>query len=102
MPEGLSTPLHERGAGLSEGQLQRLAVARALLSRRPILLLDEATSALDENTERDLLANISAMNNVTCLIVTHRPAALSVADAVIGVENGCISLLRERGIDEKI
>ena len=42
------------------------------------------------------------MNNVTCLIVTHRPAALSVADAVIGVENGCISLLRERGIDEKI
>ncbi len=102
LPEGLSTPLHERGAGLSEGQLQRLAVARALLSRRPILLLDEATSALDENTERDLLANISAMNNVTCLIVTHRSAALSVADAVIGVENGCISLLRERGIDEKI
>ena len=91
MPEGLSTSLKERGGGLSEGQLQRLAVARALLSERPILLLDEATSALDSDTEKALLCNIRAMKNKTCLIVTHRPAALEIADEVIRVEKGVIS-----------
>lgn len=94
LPEGLSTSLRERGGGLSEGQLQRLAVARALLSDRPILLLDEATSALDEETERRLLSNIRAMRDKTCLIVTHRPAALSVADEVLRVENGVLSVVR--------
>ena len=91
LPEGLSTSLKERGGGLSEGQLQRLAVARALLSDRPILLLDEATSALDSDTEKALLCNIRAMKNKTCLIVTHRPAALEIADEVIRVEKGVIS-----------
>ena len=91
LPEGLSTSLKERGGGLSEGQLQRLAVARALLSDRPILLLDEATSALDSDTEKALLCNIRAMKNKTCLIVTHRPAALEIADEVIRVEMGVIS-----------
>ena len=94
LPEGLSTSLRERGGGLSEGQLQRLAVARALLSDRPILLLDEATSALDEETERRLLSNIRAMRDKTCLIVTHRPAALSVADEVLKVEDGVLFLVR--------
>lgn len=90
LPQGLDTVLTERGGGLSEGQLQRLAVARALLSNRPILLLDEATSALDGDTERLLLENISALQNKTCLIVTHRPKALEIADAVLHIENGKI------------
>ena len=94
LPQGLSTSLRERGGGLSEGQMQRLAVARALLSDRPVLLLDEATSALDEDTERQLLYNIRALRNKTCLIVTHRPAALSVADEVLRVERGVLSVVR--------
>lgn len=91
LPEGLHTPLLERGSGLSEGQLQRLAVARAILSQRPILLLDEATSALDEDTEKQLLENIKGLQNRTCLIVTHRPAALSIADRILTVDNGKIT-----------
>ena len=80
---GLDTPLGERGAGLSEGQLQRLAVARAVFSESPILLLDEATSALDAETERRLLENFRSMTDRTVLIVTHRPAALSICDRVL-------------------
>ena len=90
LPLGLYTPLLEKGAGLSEGQLQRLAVARAILSKRPILLLDEATSALDGETERTLLENIKGLQGKTCLIVTHRPAALTIADHVFYVDNGKI------------
>lgn len=90
LPEGLQTSLTERGGGLSEGQLQRLAVARAILSERPILLLDEATSALDEATEGRLLENIKRLADKTCLIVTHRPAALAIADRVLTVADGKI------------
>lgn len=90
LPQGLNTVLSERGEGLSEGQLQRLAIARALLSERPVLLLDEATSALDGETEQMLLANIRALENKTCLIVTHRPAALDIADGILSVENGMV------------
>ena len=90
LPQGLHTPLFERGDGLSEGQLQRLAIARALLSDRPILFLDEATSALDEATEKRLLENIKVLNDKTCLIVTHRPAALEIADNILKIENGKI------------
>ncbi len=90
LPDGLQTSLNEGGAGLSEGQLQRLAVARALLSERPILLLDEATSALDADTEKTLLENIKNFTDKTCLIVTHRPAALHIADRIITIENGKI------------
>lgn len=88
LPEGLETSLTERGGGLSEGQLQRLAVARAILSDRPILLLDEATSALDSETESALLHNIKGLQGKTCLIVTHRPAATELADGVWHIENG--------------
>lgn len=88
LPQGLQTPLNEGGAGLSEGQMQRLAVARAILSNRPILLLDEATSALDGETEIRLLENIRALKDKTCFIVTHRPAALSIADRVLHLEKG--------------
>ncbi len=89
LKEGLNTPLQERGGGLSEGQVQRLAVARALLSAREILLLDEATSALDEQTEERMLANLARARK-TCMIVTHRPAALRLADRVLHVEGGKI------------
>ncbi len=91
LPQGLQTKLNEGGEGLSEGQLQRLNVARAILSNRPILLLDEATSALDGETEERLLKNIRALKNKTCLIVTHRPAALAIADKVLRVEEGVIT-----------
>ena len=90
LPQGLQTPLNENGGGLSEGQTQRLAVARAILSDRPILLLDEATSALDGETESRLLENIRALKDKTCLIVTHRPAALNIADRILTVENSKI------------
>ena len=87
LPDGLNTKLAEGGEGLSEGQIQRLAVARAILSGRPILLLDEATSALDGETEQKLLTNIQALKDKTCLIVTHRPAALSIANRILNVED---------------
>ncbi len=94
LPNGLQTTLSEGGGGLSEGQMQRLAVARAILSDRPILLLDEATSALDEETERALLENIRNLKDKTCLIVTHRPAALEIANHIIKVENGKIITIK--------
>ena len=85
------TVLGERGVGLSEGQAQRVAVARALLSKAPILLLDEATSALDEKTEAKLLKNISKMRDKTCIIVTHRRAALEICDYTLHIEEGVMS-----------
>lgn len=83
LPEGLDTHLGERGAGLSEGQLQRIAIARAIYSQRPILLLDEATSALDEVTEARVLDNLRSMTDKTVIIVTHRPKALEITDKII-------------------
>ena len=80
---GLDTPLGERGTGLSEGQMQRLAIARAILSDRPILLLDEATSALDQMTEQHLLENLRAMTDKTVIIVTHRGAARDICEKCI-------------------
>ena len=77
---GLEAWIGERGIGLSEGQAQRVAVARALLSGAPILLLDEATSALDEETEARMLENIGKMREKTVIIVTHRPAALRICN----------------------
>ena len=85
---GLQAILGERGMGLSEGQAQRVAVARALLSGAPILLLDESTSALDEETEARLLANISAMRDKTCFIVTHRKAAKTICDYELHISEG--------------
>ena len=83
LPEGLDTTLGERGAGLSEGQMQRIAIARAVFSDRPVMLLDEATSALDEASETRLLDNLKAMTDKTVIIVTHRPAALDITDKII-------------------
>ncbi len=87
LPEGLDTLLSERGAGLSEGQIQRLSIARALLFDAPILLFDESTSALDEQTETELLSNIKNMTDKTVLFITHRNTSISVCDHIIHVEN---------------
>ena len=80
LPEGLDTQLGENGYGLSEGQAQRLSIARAVLSGAPILLLDEATSALDPQTEALVLQRLKTLENRTCIAVTHRPAASELAD----------------------
>lgn len=90
---GLDAMLGERGLGLSEGQAQRVAIARALLSNAPILLLDESTSALDDETEARLLENISALRNKTCLIVTHRKAALAICNRQLHIAKGRITQL---------
>ncbi|MEE1315129.1 MAG: ABC transporter ATP-binding protein [Faecalimonas sp.] len=79
---GVDTELGEKGHGLSEGQMQRLAIARAVFADSPILLLDEATSALDEDTECKLLENLKHMTNKTVLIVTHRMRALEICNKV--------------------
>ena len=88
LDDGLDTLLGERGTGLSEGQMQRLAIARAVFSGRPVLLLDEATSALDSNTEREVLLNLRNMTDKTVIIVTHRPAALEICDRVVKFAEG--------------
>lgn len=85
LEQGVDTLLGERGAGLSEGQMQRIAIARAIYSSSPILLLDEATSALDETTEVRLLENLRSMTDKTVIIVTHRRAALSICDKQIDI-----------------
>lgn len=80
LEKGVDTVLNERGQGLSEGQMQRIAIARAIFSEHPILLLDEATSALDEVTEEKVLHNLKTMTDKTVLIVTHRMAVLDICD----------------------
>lgn len=91
LPNGLDTVLGESGAGLSEGQAQRLAIARAVLGGAPVLLLDECTSALDEETERKVLQRLRALENRTCIAVTHRPAAVALCDWRLDVSDGKIS-----------
>lgn len=88
LPQGLDTPLGQRGAGLSEGQMQRLAVARAVYSQAPVLLLDEATSALDAETEREMLANLRALPGRAAVLVTHREATLAACDRVVEIRKG--------------
>lgn len=88
LPEGMETKIGENGFGISEGQAQRIAIARAILGGAPILLLDEATSALDETTEAALLNNIRRMKKKTVLIVTHRPAALEICNRHLILKEG--------------
>ena len=87
---GLDTMLGERGAGLSEGQVQRIAIARALLQDAPVLLLDEATSALDGETEKRILRNIRNMTDKTCIVITHKAAALDMCEKNIHLAAGKI------------
>ncbi|MCR5168570.1 MAG: ABC transporter ATP-binding protein/permease [Oscillospiraceae bacterium] len=91
--DDVDTELGERGSGLSEGQMQRLAIARAIYADAPVLLLDESTSALDEDTERRLLENLRGMTDKTVIIVTHRKAALSICDRVLQfTETGAVEI----------
>lgn len=86
LPKGIHNPVGERGRGLSEGQSQRLAIARAVLRDAPILLLDEATSALDVTTERQVLKNIMTRQpNKTCIVTSHRPSVLNLCQRVYRV-----------------
>lgn len=86
LPQGLDTVCTEAGGGLSEGQAQRIAIARALLRNRSIMLFDEATSALDPDTERQLLENILADHKKTIIFITHRPAVVDYCNQVLRVE----------------
>lgn len=89
---GLDATVGERGNGLSQGQIQRLAIARALLSNAPVLLLDEATSALDIPTEKQLLANLTGgRQGRTCIVTTHRESMLESAHRIYRIENGNIT-----------
>lgn len=83
LPKGLDSDCTEQGGGLSEGQAQRIAIARALLRRGDIMLFDEATSALDPDTERTLLHNILAQQRKTVIFITHRPAVVDYCDKVL-------------------
>ena len=96
LPEGLQAPVGERGRGLSEGQAQRLAIARAILKDAPVLLLDEATSALDVATERQVLRNIvDGCPDRTCIITTHRPTVLGLCGRVYQVLDGRVRVLTQ-------
>ncbi|MGL6105329.1 ABC transporter ATP-binding protein [Romboutsia sp.] len=86
---GLNTKLGEKGTSISDGQAQRLAIARAFVRKKPILILDEATSALDSNTELKVLKSVKELgHNPTCIIITHRPNSLSICDRILKLENG--------------
>ena len=86
LPEGLNTLCSEQGGGLSEGQAQRIAIARSLLRNCSIMLFDEATSALDPETERQLLQNILSSHDKTIIFITHRPAVVDYCDQVLRIE----------------
>lgn len=94
LPQGLDTALGENAAGLSEGQAQRLSLARAVLSGAPILLLDEVTSSLDPDTEQLVLRRISRLEGRTCIAVTHRPAILDIADYRLNITESGAMLTR--------
>ncbi|MGE5372301.1 MAG: ABC transporter ATP-binding protein [Solirubrobacterales bacterium] len=92
LPHGIETVIGEGGLGISEGQAQRIAIARAFLKKAPIMILDEATSALDGETELQVLNAIQSLGHRrTCLIITHRPSALRICSRVLRLENGILS-----------
>ena len=96
LPQGIDTAVGENAMGLSEGQAQRLAIARAILSNAPILLLDECTSALDAATEEQVMMRIKALPGKTCIAVTHRPAAVRLCDWRLEVDNGRIKAVNNQ------
>ncbi|MCD7717016.1 MAG: ABC transporter ATP-binding protein/permease [Lachnospiraceae bacterium] len=103
LPDGIYSEIKERGGGFSEGQAQRLSIARALLRKSPILLLDEATSALDVATERRLLRNImSDKYPRTCIVTTHRPTVLTICDRVYAIRNRQCEVLDEKAVEQMI
>jgi ABC-type multidrug transport system fused ATPase/permease subunit len=101
LDDKLSTIIGEKGIGLSEGQAQRIAIARAFLRNKPILILDEATSALDLETEVKVLESIKTLRSKSiCLIITHRPSALGICSKILKLENGNISVYDKTNITE--
>ncbi len=103
MPNGINSELKERGGGISEGQAQRLSIARAIIRKSPLLLLDEATSALDVATERRVLKNIMKDDYPRTLIVTtHRPTVLSACDRVYAIKDKKCKVLNSEEIDEMV
>jgi ABC-type multidrug transport system fused ATPase/permease subunit len=91
LPDKQETVIGENGYGLSEGQAQRISIARALISQKPVLILDEATSALDSDTELDVLNSIASLRPLpTCIIITHRKAAIEFCNRIFTIENGSI------------
>ena len=92
LEHGFDTVLGESGAGLSEGQAQRVSIARAVLSGAPVLLLDEATSALDAVTEQRVLERLNALPGRVCIAITHRPAALALSDRQMVIADGKITV----------
>jgi len=103
LPEGLESLLLEGGGGLSQGQLQRLSIARAILADAPVLLLDEATSALDVDTERRVLRNIlQVQSNKTVIVTTHRPSVLSICSQVYQISNHRVALQTQEEIQARI
>ena len=100
LPDGLDTKCTEQGGGLSEGQAQRISIARALLRNRSIMLFDEATSALDPDTERKLLQNILSKRDKTIIFITHRPAVMEYCDQTIEIKkrHSCREYIKERQV----
>lgn len=92
LPMQFDTILGEKGAGLSEGQMQRIAIARALYADRPVLILDESTSALDQQTERKLLDNLKQLTDKTVLFVSHRLQALEICSKQLHFEEGMVQM----------
>ena len=97
LPQKMNTPISERGSNFSDGQIQRISIARALLRNAPVLVMDEATSALDAETEEKVLGNMmKAYPNRTCIITTHRPSMLNYCNRIYRLnENGNLTLYRE-------
>lgn len=103
LPDGINSKIGERGAGFSEGQAQRLSIARSLIRHSPILLLDEATSALDVATERKVLKNIMKDDYPrTCIVTTHRPTVLSVCSRVYAIKDKKCQVLSDEEIENMV
>lgn len=103
LPEGIHHRVGESGIGFSEGQNQRLSIARAYLCKAPILMLDEATSALDVATERKVLKNLMSTDKYrTCILTTHRPSVLNICDRVYRIADGSIHAIKEEEIERLV